>query len=339
MPLHLRPARARLAIACVATLVLGLNLVMAGTATGNDSQRGQIFTGVDGLLYMPAETVVHGKDGVLYIGEDFDALCGVGRGFTTGLHRLARLSQLIERSGRRSLFALAPDKSSVVLSDLPDPLPHGSCDQFGLERDRKVLDGYGDPDFVLVRRRLARTPDAFWKTDAHWSTVGGSVYAEEVARHLSRRLARAQRYVTTQRTKLGDLEIFLPDAVAETAPARLPANGVSTRPADGSPAFDSTFIKFYMDLSWTSTPARKTWPGRTLLLGDSFTYTALEPLMNLFHNGRFMWLGHTDTDDIVRAISRADTVIIEAVQRFASTTPAVTRSFYAAVRRGLRQSG
>jgi hypothetical protein len=331
--------RAKLALACVAALMLGPNLVAAGTATGSATAPGQTFTGVDGLLYRPADLVVHGKDGTLFFGEDFDTLCGVDRSFKTGIRRLARLSRLIERSGRRSLFAVAPDKSSAMPYDLPDPLPHGSCDQFGLERNREVLDEYSNPDFVSVLSRLARTPDAYWKTDAHWSTVGASVYAKEVARHLSRRLAHAQRYVSTQRTKLGDLEVFLADAMVETAPARLPANGVTTRAAHGSATFDPSYTSIYMDLSWTSTPARKTWPGRTLLLGDSFTYTALEPLMNLFHRGRFMWLGYNDIDEIVRAISRADTVVIAAVQRFASISPAVQGAFYAAVRQGLRQSG
>lgn len=296
------------------------------------------FVGIDGLFYGPASFVTPGGNGQLFVGEEFDMLCGAaGKAFDGGLRRMGKLAALIEKSGRRALFAVAPNKSSVETPSLPVPLPHGECDAAGMERDRTSLDKEAkNPRFVPVLKELTRTPYAFWKTDTHWDTVGASVYAQQVAGKLSPKLANQQRYLDTTRTKLGDLVFPYPEVVPETAPARVPANGVTMSPAPGEPTFDPTLQHIYLHLAWDSSPARKVWPGRTLFLGDSFTYTALESLGNLVRHGQFMWLGYHSDDELAAAIKDSDTVVITVVQRFVSATQAQTPSLRKAVKQVLR---
>jgi hypothetical protein len=159
-----------------------------------------------------------------------------------------------------------------------------------------------------------------------------------VAKALSPRLARKQRYLKTSRTRVGDLMMFTGSDTAETAPAWLPNNGVVTTAAPGSATFDPTLSKIYFDQSWVSRPARKTWAGSTLLLGDSFTYTALEPLRNLFARGRFMWLGFTDPAKVVDAVVRADTVVLTVVQRYIHVSPLQNNVLRAELKAALKQN-
>lgn len=297
------------------------------------------FIGFDGQQYAHQPTAVEGRDGALFIGEDFDYACLTGgAGFRLGVKHLKSVVRTIEQSGRRVVFAVAPNKSTILRRDLPRPLPQGSCARRSMLQQTRILDQLArQPGFVPTYRALRRANPSspYWKTDAHWNTVGASVFAMQVAKQLDPQLATAQSYARSTRTYLGDLEQWLPDPQPETAPARLPTNGVKTRPGQGSTPFDGTFQTFQPDYSWVSTPMRRTWPGRTLLLGDSFTYTAMEPLQNLFHQGRFLWVGLASTKTLVDAIRDADTVVITIVQRFMTVSPLLGKEARAALRQRL----
>jgi hypothetical protein len=105
--------------------------------------------------------------------------------------------------------------------------------------------------------------------------------------------------------------------IEETEEARLTRTRVRTTFEAPGYRYD-TLTGF--DISWSNRPARKTWPGRTLLLGDSFTYLGMESLVPLFRQARFMWLGHVNNVDIVRAVTESDTVVIEVAQRYVANS-------------------
>ena len=91
------------------------------------------------------------------------------------------------------------------------------------------------------------------------------------------------------------------------------------------------------DYAWNSRPAKLTWPGRTLVFGDSFSHYALPNLVPLFRHGRFMWIGEVELDDVVEAIRDADTVVLEVYQTFLSIGSVLTtKAFRQQVRRALR---
>ena len=70
------------------------------------------------------------------------------------------------------------------------------------------------------------------------------------------------------------------------------------------------------DHSWNTKPAKRTVPGDTLLLGDSFMLYALASMRPIFHHGRFMWVDHTRIHDVIQAIKHSDTIVIEILQTF-----------------------
>ena len=91
------------------------------------------------------------------------------------------------------------------------------------------------------------------------------------------------------------------------------------------------------DHSWVSRPARLTWPGDTLVVGDSFGIHVLENLRPLFRRGRFMWVNHTGAEAVVDAIRDAETVVLEVYQTGAGESVMALHPFYRAVREALRK--
>ena len=298
------------------------------------------FVGIDGLLYDRAPTIVDGRNGTVYIGQDFDGACYWGPRFPNAMRKLARLATIIERSGRRVVFTVAPNKSSANKGDLPEELPHGACDQLGMTQQDALLDTLPDPRYLGLRDLLARNTAAgrpmFWHIDTHWTTVGGTQYAQKLAQRLDPRVARLQRYRNTEETILVDYNaIGLMEGVTETGPARFPTTRkVRVQPRDGSKPFDPVDVS--PDLSWVTRPHKKAIKGETLLLGDSFTYRALPSLLPLFHKGRFIWTGQESMKDTARAVRKADTVVLEVVQRYLPISAIVSKELRRAVADALR---
>ena len=268
--------------------------------------------GLDGRSYESAPTVVRGLRGELYFGFEFDYACALGGPKTAkAIAQMGKLAAVIEKSGRRVVYTVAPGKVWGRGGHLdPANLPHGACDTVGAAQQDKVLDRRR-PDYLPLRPRLrSKRHQMYWKTDPHWTTVGGAAFAKGVAAMLDPAVARAQRYRYSTESRWGNLSEALGDPALETGERAIPANGVRIRTARGAPDW-SGYPDVIFDHSWVSTPSRKTIPGRTVLLGDSFMWYALESLRPVFRQGRFLWAIHNDEAEVAKAIARADTVVLE----------------------------
>lgn len=290
--------------------------------------------------FPPAPAVVHGVGDDLFVGVELDYYCQRRSLFATGLDRIARLARLIERSGRDVVFTLAPGKTIVTpqlprLGGILSP-EHIECIREGRAEQRRLLDRYDDERFLPLRRALMADPgQTYWVTDLHWTSVGGAVFARELATRLDPRLGALQRYRKTTTTLVGVMNAVLDIQVPETAEAAVPASGVKVRATDGTPDW-VRMPSVLFDQSWVSSPARRTWRGDTLIIGDSFTMYALENLRPLFRRGRFLWSGQTETTDVLRAIKQADTVVMEVYHSATGITQMRNNGFYHKVRRVLR---
>ena len=305
-----------------------LRAAMSSTGGARSDGASETFIGIDGLSHLVSPVAIPGKDGYIYIGADFDTACAFGAHLRPAMTRLSRLANILEKAGKRVFFTVAPNKSVVLKGKLPTDPPQGACSRRGMNVQAKLLDRYKDPRYIPIREALVGAPHPYWRTDSHWNTIGTTVFAQHLALALDPTLARQQSYRKTKRTQLGDLSHYVPGVGAETEVARVPNNGVRTKPTRGSAAYDPSLEAVHTELSWTSKPVRRTYPGRTLILGDSFTYVASEALTNLFRRGRFMWVGFQDSiEEYSSAIKEADTVVFSVVQRYATITPLADRAF------------
>ena len=316
--------------------VLTTALVPLATAARAEPEPATIV-GSDGVTYDPAPPIVFGRNGELYYGPTFDLFCADGDGnFEHGMRQLSRLAHVIRASGRRVVFAVAPDKAHVQGENLVrSELPHGRCDRAGIRAHQRLLDTYPDRFHLPIRKLLAQDHRrVYWKTDPHWTTIGASVYARALATELDPELGSRQRYVRGPRqTGLWPMaaQLGLPP---EKVPTVRPAVPVKVTELEGT--LDVAFDEYVFTHTWRTQPAARTWPGRTLLLGDSFTFGGLRNLRPLFQRGRYLWIGHVDQAEINKAVVKADTVVIEVAQLLMTTSPLTEDSFRRTVRQALR---
>ena len=325
------PRRRRSALlTCVALL----SLAAPGLAQAR-SAAVSTFYGTDGLTYESAPLIMQGRKGEMFYGPELDSACGLGDRLAVPMKGISKLARIIERSGRKVVFTIVPGKTAV-LRDRIGPLPHGSCDRIGLTAQNKLLDRYRDRAYLPVRRDLlGRTRQMYWKTDLHWTTVGGSQYAKALATRLSPELGRRQKFKYGHETRLGLFTDYLDIDEPETVQKARPSGRVKVRNAKGDTWPGYPEFTFYN--AWRSKPRTLTWPGRTLLMGDSFLWYALENLRPIFRRGEFMWFVHTDEQLLLDGIKRADTVVIEVFQLVTAGTPIVTPAFRKKVKQTLRR--
>jgi hypothetical protein len=321
-------------LAALAGLVL--SLAATGVASGEDTTEPGHFTGHDGVTYESAPAVVAGVGDDLFYGPDFDVACGYADRFVTAMERFAKVANVIRQSGRKVVWSMGLNKSTV-LPGLLDPatFPQGSCDAVGFQKQRKAVLAYTDKSYLDLVEPLARSRrQVYFKTDVHWNTVGASVYARELARRLDPRLAKLQHYRYGTETRVGGFSTMQGLTTPEVSPTARPATRVEVRTKPGTAAWGG-YPELTFDHSWNTRPARRTWAGRTLLLGDSYMMFALENLRPLFRHGRWMWEFHSTTEELTEAIAEADTVVLETYQNFMLFTDLGEPAFLRALKRAL----
>lgn len=292
--------------------------------------------GSDGKIYERAPVAVAGRDGHLFFGPDFDAACEQGEKFVRSMDALAKLARIIDKSGRKAIWTLGYNKSSVMLDTLDrSAFPHGSCDAKGLAAQARIVRNYRDPNYLPLAKKLDRSRhQTYFRTDPHWSSVGGAVFAKALASRLDRKLGKKQRYTYGTELWQGMLNDLRGIYAPETVETAFPDTNVTstTKPSSGDWAGYPHLIYEY---AWKSAPTKRTYPGKTLLLGDSFTMFSLHNLMPLFRNGRWMWYYHCDLNDVIDAIVDSNTVMIEIFQLFTAGTTITEPRFLRKLRRAL----
>lgn len=296
------------------------------------------YTGVDGQTHKHSPILIRGKNGTVFYGEEMDGACGYGKTFDTSLAKLAKLAKIIQRSGRRVVFTVPPNKSAVVKKDiLKNQLPHGKCDLMGIAQQDRTLDRFADKNYVGLRKPLADraargVKHLYWPIDTHWTRLSAQTWVNLLAAKLDPALAKRQTYRKGKETIETDVSYLgvIPET-KEKGPAVFTTTNVKVK---ADPAYDPANV-IVPHHTWTTKPAARTWGGRTLLIGDSFTYRALDALMPLFGKGEFIWYGQPGIPDIADAMAAADTVVIQVVQRWVPISPLIKPAFVSEVKAAL----
>jgi len=266
-----------------------------------------------------APTVVRGKDGYLFLGEDFTVACEKTVNYERSLESLAALAEIIQRSGRKVVFSVAPNKTSVTTGQLPGAMPRGSCAERGIRGQNQMLDTLKRPLYVGVRKPLADAHSSgqqvFLRTDTHWTLLGGAIYARAVAAQLDPELARKLRLKPERMTKVGELMRLIGLTSTESVMSQTISSSGTVFPGPKAAPGDPRRAAYRPD-TWSTVPAKGLIQGRTLLLGDSFTAVAgLTSLRPVFAQGRFVLFGFVPESQLISEIRSAETVVIEVVQR------------------------
>ena len=265
--------------------------------------------------------VIQGEDGWLYFGSDIRSLCEPARSVEDTMARLNRLAEAVEASGRRFVFTVAPDKTTIYPDNLPDTYLGEEC---ATERRAAFWDALRSesPDWYVdlrgpLEEEQERSGPIYRPTDTHWSPRGGAVYAEELARHLDPRLLDDFEIVDNGTTsRPGDLSRMLGTRTEdEISDVTVERTGVQPVGRD-SLTLPSVPTGQPVTARNESSDAFL-YPERTFLLGDSFTNASLPYLGSLFAE---VTLLHNQVasgypDAVAGFMVDADTVVFEIVER------------------------
>ncbi|MEV0629713.1 alginate O-acetyltransferase AlgX-related protein [Nonomuraea wenchangensis] len=263
--------------------------------------------------------VIEGRDGWLYFGDDVTEACRPRWSITETLWRVRRLAEIVRKSGRRFLFTVAPDKTTIAPDRLPERFPGQTCLRNRKQEFWAALRAAELPGFVELRDRLERaqresgTP-AYWRTDSHWTEHSAGLYGAELARALDPGLSRDTRLVKTGQTpRNGDLGGLLGIPVEERVERwRLVRDGVRPVRQDDRDLPVSFRTVHRSDRAPLYRP-------RTLLIGDSFARNSLPWVLPYFADLTYLRSdapARTDLDHLVERVAESETVVFEIVERY-----------------------
>jgi alginate O-acetyltransferase complex protein AlgJ len=259
----------------------------------------------------PAE--FRGLNGWTLLQADLDRNCHRPVAVGVALRRWKALVDAIHASGRPAVLLLAPEKSTIYPERLGSRAINGDCALRKKARMWSRIEAARDPYVVGLRRALAArkrtsTQQLYLSVNSHWNDFG----AAELAR---RALKRVGGQATIQPGELvrgraryaSDLSRFTGETEYDTtATLTVSRDGVA-----------DPFVRPFGSVA-VSTVAATDAPmirGTTLFVGDSYGDA---PLAMLRHYAARMvsvnWQA-TSPADLVRLVRRADTVILEAVER------------------------
>lgn len=255
--------------------------------------------------------VLPGRDGWLFFGGDVSGACQPKGSLDQTLAGLERFTSMVQRSGRKVVFAVAPDKSTINPDKLPGSYLGDDCMPAAKKRFWEQLaaahvTGYVDVKGPLDALHARGVPGVWRPSDTHWAAIGAGVFAQQVVDAIQPGIWKPAEQVPAGPSHLlGDLSVLLGTPTYDDVPGyavRRP--GVSVTSASTS------------RLSSTSTGAPLIG-GSTLILGDSFLQASRPQLAPFFSDARIVHpkAAVASPDAVVSAVLDARTVVLEIVER------------------------
>lgn len=127
-------------------------------------------------------SVVLGKNGVLYYSETLDDYMGIG--LTDGQLRsaaenLSLIRDYAEQAGANFVFTVAPDKNSLYPENMPSYIPSNHAGS-NAERFAPLLSEYGINYADLFEALKAEPETLYYATDSHWNSKGAALGADVI---------------------------------------------------------------------------------------------------------------------------------------------------------------
>ena len=144
--------------------------------------------------------------GELYYSSTLDDYCGVGLSddeLRLIAARLAEIQAQVERDGGQFVFAVAPNKNSVIPERMPVRFP---ADRAGANYTRLLpLLREAGVSCVDLCALLSGQPELYYRTDSHWTAEGAALAADALLTALNRESSFAAGPFSESGTHIGDL--------------------------------------------------------------------------------------------------------------------------------------
>ncbi|GLZ32631.1 hypothetical protein Lesp02_48190 [Lentzea sp. NBRC 105346] len=214
--------------------------------------------------------VIEGKNDWLYYGFDVKGACQPTRSMDEVIGQLRKLRAAVESSGRKFVFVVAPNKTTMV----PEFLP---ARYFGKDCAAKARDAFWQrigpeagaidlrPGLDAAKERT-KAP-VYSKFDTHWTHDGGVVLTRAIAENIKPGVSTSWKVTDGRNVQLpGDLPPLLGEQNTVTLRSyKIAPDGISvaTRPVPPSPT---------EPVHMTQSTGTGIIGGKVGMLGDSFTF-------------------------------------------------------------------
>lgn len=260
-------------------------------------------------------TVIEGSDGWLFLGFELSGKCRPSRSLDDVVFNVQRLRQAVERSGRRFVLVVAPDKSTMVQERLPSIYADKSCatgrrQEFWQRANAQLQ--VVDLREPLQREASRRNGPVYFPQDSHWNFAGGFTMTRELAERLRPGVTGTWRSTLgPQWTSSADL----PRLIGRTGTNRAIMYGLA--PDGKADRTNFTNLDFNQTLTYQTAPAPGTIDAPVTMFADSFTQFAAPYLAATFSNISITHLATLQKDPraIAGSVTFGETVVVEVVER------------------------
>jgi hypothetical protein len=262
--------------------------------------------------------VLEGSDGFLFLKDAFDAACNPHGTPSSVSANLKRFADIIQRSGRKIVITVAPDKSSVLTDKLPSDHPQSECHRLHQDQIWKSLKEADIPGYIDLRETFrdavveTRRP-LFLRQDSHWSSDGSLVALKQVVEKFKNGVWRDSDIAYNGEIDYtGDLEAMRGGTKVDQSPF-FSINRPTIKVVQEQ--YDEAYPPGYRRLSEMSGPDGSLIEGNTLMLFDSFGMAAIEQVVPYFKKLETMNFNYFETNKWIERIRASQNVWFLCVER------------------------
>ena len=268
----------------------------------------------------PNARVHLGRNGWLFYDVSFTRACEGIDSPSRIVQRLRRVAHILDDSGRKVIVTIVPDKHAVYPEMLGDALPWASCamEQRSLLRAAIAAappHGYIDLwDQLETLKKEQPDPLLYIPTDSHWSSRSAAELSQSLVHAIDPGIWNPSAlHRKAEKSHFGDLNKMMGRwARTPTSQYRVEREGVNSEAYSetrkGSPSARRYRVKSPVNTRMIE--------GRTLVIHDSFMYSAIPLLTPYFRDITFIhWQSAEHAPGLAAEFAAAKTVVIEIAER------------------------
>ncbi|CRK60784.1 hypothetical protein [Alloactinosynnema sp. L-07] len=260
-------------------------------------------------------SVIEGRDDWMYLGFDVQGKCEPAQSLDDILGNVRKLRAAVEKSGRRFVLVIAPDKATVEPFYLPSDYTGKACAATASDKFWRAMTV--EPGVIDLRGEIRadserRDHSLYFTQDTHWTFEGGLLMTRVLADHLKPGASDTWKELPGPHWQ-GDADLPKLIGVRGENRASQPGLGVD------SDTNGATWINgdFRTTLTLQRAATKGMVPGRVAMLADSYTRFATGYLAAAFAD-----LSITHVEELTKnsqgvgdRLAAADTVVVEVVER------------------------
>ncbi len=262
----------------------------------------------------PNPEVTIGTNGWLYYTLSVGRPCLTDADMTTAIDVMDRATRVVQSTGRDLVFAIAPDKGTIVPDFLPDTetcIAENAEAIAGLDTAAELVTVWDE-----MRTARANERPIYFRLDTHWTNEGAAVMAEAIVNRLSPGSWVKEALVESATVDHeGDLTVLLGlPATEETVELTVAMPG-SEVPRETRALLTAAGAEYDEVVAVDFAASAPAIPGNTLVMHDSYGWALTPVLAPYFADAAFIADTSPAGGHMWNDLAEAETIVHVFVQR------------------------